>query len=42
MERRLKDLVKKHSVFLGFPIQLHVEKSKEKEVTNSEEIFSKR
>ena len=32
-ERRLKDLVKKHSEFIGFPIELYVEKSKEKEVT---------
>merc|ERR1712167_4272 len=30
-ERRLKDLVKKHSEFIGFPIELYVEKSKEKE-----------
>ena len=36
-ERRLKDLVKKHSVFIGFPIELYVENSKEKEVTHSEE-----
>merc|ERR1711881_1597 len=28
-ERRLKDLVKKHSEFIGFPIELYVEKSKE-------------
>jgi len=35
-ERRLKDLVKKHSEFIGFPIELMVEKSKEKEVTDSE------
>merc|ERR1711993_21323 len=34
---RLKDLVKKHSEFIGFPIELYVEKSKEKEVTDSEE-----
>ena len=27
-ERRLKDLVKKHSEFIGFPIELYVEKSK--------------
>jgi len=32
-ERRLKDLVKKHSEFIGFPIELYVEKSKEKELT---------
>jgi len=36
-ERRLKDLVKKHSEFIGFPIELYVEKSNEKEVTDSEE-----
>ena len=36
-ERRLKDLVKKHSEFNGFPIELYVEKSKEKEVTDSDE-----
>jgi len=35
-ERRLKDLVKKHSEFIGFPIELYVEKSNEKEVTDSE------
>merc|ERR1712098_895245 len=34
-ERRLKDLVKKHSEFVGFPIELYVEKSNEKEVTDS-------
>merc|ERR1711892_55124 len=36
-ERRLKELVKKHSEFSGFPIELYVEKSKEKEVTDSDE-----
>merc|ERR1719507_1463978 len=36
-ERRLKDLVKKHSEFIGFPIELYVEKSKEKEGTDSDE-----
>merc|ERR1712007_119554 len=36
-ERRLKDLVKKHSEFIGFPIELYVEKSKEKAVTDSED-----
>merc|ERR1711959_233817 len=36
-ERRLKDLVKKHSEFIGFPIELYVEKSQEKEVTDSED-----
>merc|ERR1711906_46980 len=36
-KRRLKDLVKKHSEFIGFPIELYVEKSKEKEGADSEE-----
>ena len=35
-ERRIKDLVKKHSEFIGFPIELYVEKTNEKEVTDSE------
>jgi len=35
-ERRLKDLVKKHSEFIGFPIELYVEETNEKEVTDSE------
>merc|ERR1712187_825030 len=41
-ERRLKDLVKKHSEFIGFPIELYVEKSKEREVTDSEEEEEKK
>lgn len=36
-ERRLKDLVKKHSEFISFPIELSVEKQKEREVTDSED-----
>lgn len=36
-ERKLKDLVKKHSEFIGFPIELYVEKSTDKEVTESDE-----
>jgi len=36
-ERRLKDLVKKHSEFISFPIELSVEKSTEKEVTISDD-----
>ena len=35
-ERRLKDLVKKHSEFIGFPISLYVEKTTEKEVSDDE------
>eukprot|EP00347_Sterkiella_histriomuscorum_P000127 403377068 len=36
-ERKLKDLVKKHSEFIGFPIELYVEKSVDKEITESDE-----
>jgi molecular chaperone HtpG len=36
-ERRIKDLVKKHSEFIGFPIKLYTEKTTEKEVTDDEE-----
>ena len=41
-ERRLKDLVKKHSEFIGFPISLLVEKSTEKEVTDSDDEAEKK
>ena len=34
--------VKKHSEFIGFPIELYVEKSNEKEVTDSEEDEEKK
>merc|ERR1712196_350991 len=36
-ERRVKDLVKKHSEFIGFPIELWTEKTEEKEVTDDED-----
>jgi molecular chaperone HtpG len=36
-ERRLKDLVKKHSEFISFEIQLLVEKTNEKEISDDEE-----
>jgi len=36
-ENRLKELVKKHSEFIGFPIKLYVEKEESKEVTDDEE-----
>jgi molecular chaperone HtpG len=36
-ERRLKDLIKKHSEFIGFSIELQCEKTTEKEVSDDEE-----
>merc|ERR1719263_1802704 len=36
-ERRVKDLVKKHSVFISYPISLWTEKTTEKEVSDDEE-----
>jgi len=41
-ERRVKDLVKKHSEFIGFPIDLMVEKSQDKEVTESDDEDEKK
>lgn len=35
-ERRLKDLVKKHSEFISYPISLWTEKTVEKEVSDDE------
>ena len=37
-ERRLKDLVKKHSEFISYPISLWTEKTTEKEVDDDEEV----
>lgn len=34
---QIKDLVKKHSEFIGFPIKLYTEKTTEKEVTDDED-----
>jgi molecular chaperone HtpG len=36
-EKRIKDLVKKHSEFIGFSIELMCEKTEEKEVTESDD-----
>jgi len=36
-ERRIKDVVKKHSQFIGYPIKLLVEKERDKEISDDEE-----
>jgi len=36
-EKRIKDLIKKHSEFISFPIQLQVEKTTEREISDDEE-----
>ncbi|SOV21884.1 heat shock protein 90 [Plasmodium sp. DRC-Itaito] len=36
-EKRIKDLVKKHSEFISFPIKLYCERQNEKEITASED-----
>ncbi|XP_067680017.1 heat shock protein HSP 90-beta-like [Haliotis asinina] len=36
-ERRIKETVKKHSQFIGYPIKLMVEKERDKEVSDDEE-----
>lgn len=36
-EKKLKDLIKKHSEFISFPIEIYTEKTEEKEVTDDEE-----
>lgn len=41
-ERKLKDLVKKHSEFISFPISLRVEKTTEKEISDDEEDEEKK
>merc|ERR1711906_104341 len=36
-EKRVKELVKKHSEFIGFPVMLYTEKTTEKEVTDDDD-----
>lgn len=36
-EKKLKDLIKKHSEFISFPIELYVEKTTEKEISDDED-----
>jgi molecular chaperone HtpG len=41
-EIKLKDLIKKHSEFIGFPIELMVEKTTDKEFTDSDDEDEKK
>ncbi|KAG2239769.1 hypothetical protein Bca52824_091466 [Brassica carinata] len=41
-ERRLKDLVKKHSEFISYPISLCIEKTTEKEISDDEDEEEKK
>ena len=37
-EKTIKDLIRKHSEFIGFPIKLWVEKTREEEVSDDEDV----
>ena len=41
-ERRVKEVVKKHSQFIGYPIKLLVEKERDKEISDDEEEEEKK
>merc|ERR1739848_638490 len=41
-EKKIKDVVKKHSQFIGYPIKLLVEKERDKEVSDDEEEEEKK
>jgi len=41
-EKKVKDIVKKHSQFIGYPIRLMVEKERDKEVSDDEEEEEKK
>eukprot|EP01017_Pseudomicrothorax_dubius_P022185 TRINITY_DN2392_c0_g1_i5.p1 TRINITY_DN2392_c0_g1~~TRINITY_DN2392_c0_g1_i5.p1 ORF type:complete len:703 (-),score=253.53 TRINITY_DN2392_c0_g1_i5:170-2278(-) len=40
-EKRIKDLIKIHSEFIGFPIEVYVEKTTEKDISDDEEEANK-